>query len=139
MTKHVSRDAVRRIEVPKFASDSGCITVFDRADIIPFDIARVFVVRADEGQKRGSHAHRQCAQFLTCLNGACDVVCDDGEGRVSFRLEDPSVALLIPPSIWAEQTYLENNTSLIVLCDQSYDEADYIRDYDDFLKWKNGQ
>lgn len=136
MIQRVPNTAVKLINIPEFVTDSGRLSVFDQADVVPFDIARVFVVRADTGQKRGHHAHRECVQLLTCVNGACDVVCDDGAEHVTFRLNDPGVGLLIPPLVWAEQTYLEKGTVLLVLCDRSYDEMDYLSDYNEFLKWK---
>lgn len=136
MKKLFPISATQIIPVPKFANDSGYLAVYDRDNGIPFDIARVFVVRADGGQQRGRHAHRQCAQFLVCLHGACDVVCDDGVERVSFHLDGPKQGLFLPPSIWAHQNYLQDDTLLMVLCDHLYDEEDYFRQYGDFLSWR---
>ena len=102
----------------------------------PFAIERVFSVRASAGATRGRHAHRQCTQFLTCASGAIEIMCDDGSDRATYLLERPDRGLLVPKGIWAEQTYRTEGAVLLVLCDRAYDEADYIRDYSEFLKFR---
>jgi len=67
------------------------------------------------------------------------LICNDGENQDERLLSPESDAVLVPPGIWAEQDYLKDNSIIIVFCDQSYDESDYIRDYDEFLKWKKNQ
>ena len=129
-------DSVTIITVPKIDGDDGFLTVYEQGDAIPFDIVRVFVVGADGGQQRGRHAHKECTQLMVCLNGACEVTCDDGHSKSTFYLESPDKGLMVPPSIWSEQTYKNENTLLMVLCDRPFDENDYIRDYNAFIKWK---
>ena len=104
-----------------------------------FTVRRVFAVRAREVSERGRHAHKQCKQLMVCLTGRCNVMVDDGKNRKSVVLARPQDALYIPASIWAEQSYREPGTILMVLCDQLYDETDYIRDYDEFLGWRAGR
>lgn len=65
-------------------------------------------------------------------------MCDDGIERKTFRLDTPESALVIPPGIWAEQQYLESDTVLTVLCDKTYQESDYIRDYKQFTDYRSG-
>lgn len=110
------------------------VTVMESANL-PLDVKRIFIVKGNENEIRGRHAHRQVTQYLVCVHGACEVICDDGEQKKGFQLNAVNQALLLPPGIWAEQTYLEKDTTLMVACDALYDEADYIRDYAEFLQY----
>ncbi len=112
------------------------LTVMESLDL-PLDVKRIFVIKGNKNEIRGRHAHRQITQYLVCVHGVCDVLCDDGVDKKLFQLNSMNQALLLPPGIWAEQTYLEKDTTLMVACDALYDEADYLRDYDAFLKFRN--
>ena len=112
--------------------------VFD-SNIIPFAVCRIFTVSANADGKRGEHAHKKCNQLLICVSGALGLLCDDGEKRHTIQLESDSDGVWIPNGIWAEQTYLEDRSVLLVFCDQPYEESDYIRDYNEFLEWKKKQ
>ncbi len=116
--------------------DGDLVTAEGRSDNVPFSIARIFNVRADKGCTRGRHAHRECTQLLICTNGEVEVTCDDGSQTIVYVLNKVNYGLLIQPGIWAEQKYVKKNTVLTVLCDLEYDENDYIRDYEVFLKYK---
>ena len=120
---------VQLISLPYDFAENGDLAVMEGQRHVPFSIARVFVVRGFEGALRGRHAHMACTQFLTCPFGKVDVQCDDGQEVVSFVLDRPQIGLLIPPGIWAEQTYLIANSVLTVWCDRPYEQEDYIRDY----------
>jgi dTDP-4-dehydrorhamnose 3,5-epimerase-like enzyme len=128
--------AVDLVRLPHHFEDNGDLVVMEGMINVPFSIARVFVVRAPTGAIRGQHAHRVCAQFLTCPSGAVEVICDDGEQSVTHLLDHPNIGLLVPPGIWAQQTYRDPHSALTVLCDQPYDAADYIRDYRDFKAYR---
>lgn len=131
-----SIDDVRFINFPRFCDENGDLAVFEGRTVVPFDIRRVFVVSAYGGAVRGQHAHRDCAQLLVVLRGACSVLCDDGERKTTCELGGGGGGLLIPAGIWAEQTYIGNDSLLMVLCDQPYSEAEYIRDYGAFLHYR---
>ena len=129
---HYTVEDVKLIALPV---RNQALTVMESSNL-PLDVKRIFVVKGNEKEIRGHHAHRQVTQYLVCVHGACEVICDDGSQKKSFQLNVPNQALLIPPGIWAEQTYLEKDTTLMVACDALYDEADYIRDYDVFLDFQ---
>ncbi len=132
--------AVRLIELPNFKArqddSSGDLVVLEGNAKIPFDIARVFLVRASGGAIRGCHAHRQCVQFMVCSAGCIRVTCDDGAETATFTLDRPNLGLLVPPGIWAEQTYEKPHSILTVLCDRPYEEEDYIRDFEEFKAYR---
>jgi dTDP-4-dehydrorhamnose 3,5-epimerase-like enzyme len=124
------------IQLGRFTSPNGELIVAEVEKHIPTAIKRAFAIRAGLNAIRGQHAHRRCTQILVCLHGAVRVICDDGRDRQVVELNQPDQALLIPPSIWAEQLYLESPTILLVLCDRLFDEADYIRDRKEFEQYR---
>ena len=117
----------------------GFLSVYE-SDDLPFKVKRVFsVVNLQRGSKRGLHAHKKCNQLISCIAGEINLICDNGKKREERLLSPHIDAILIPAGIWAEQDYLEDNSVIIVFCDNSYDENDYIRDYDEYLKWKRNK
>jgi dTDP-4-dehydrorhamnose 3,5-epimerase-like enzyme len=122
---------VKLIELPYLKENNGDLVVVE-GEIIPFSIKRVFNVRQQKGDIRGKHAHLHCSQLLICTNGAVEVKCDDSRTTEIYVLDKPNFGLFIPPGIWADQKYIENNTILTVLCDRPFEEADYLRNYEDF-------
>lgn len=126
----------RYVEVPARTRDGGTLVAWQQPDA-PFAVARVFTVTAPANAVRGNHAHKRCAQFLVCAQGRIEVGCFDGEKSAKFLLEAPNRGLLVPPGVFATETYLTDGALLMVLCDQPYDEADYLRGEDNFRAWRN--
>ena len=123
------------IRVPRYPDDNGTLCVYQSGSDVPFQIRRVFSVRAKTHDIRGDHAHKRCTQFLVCLAGCLQVTCDNGVESTNFVLDEMDTGLFIPPRIWARQEYLKDDSVLMVLCDREYEEDDYIRDYGAFLAW----
>jgi dTDP-4-dehydrorhamnose 3,5-epimerase-like enzyme len=133
-------DDLQKIELTQLTqniAENGELTVIEGLKEVPYEIRRVFFVRANVGAIRGMHAHRECSQFLICLMGQIKVVCDDGLVKRDFELNNLSSGLMIPPGIWATQIYSSTNSVLAVLCDKTYDPNDYIREYDEFLSYRS--
>jgi oxalate decarboxylase/phosphoglucose isomerase-like protein (cupin superfamily) len=102
---------------------------------LPFEMKRIFYLYdVPTGESRGAHAHKTLKQFLICLSGSFDVQVDDGSSREVIHLNRPWKGLYIPPMIWAAETNFDPGTICLVLASNSFDETDYYRDYDDFLK-----
>ena len=132
--------AIKLINFDYYKENDGDLVVAEgHSDNVPFSIARIFNVRANKGSTRGRHAHRECTQLLICTNGEVKVICDDGKETSIYILDKPNLGLLIVPGIWSEQKYIKENTVLTVICDSPYSEADYIRNYKYFLKYKHGK
>ena len=127
---------VKDLTLPSRARENGELVVAEAHKECPYTIARVFTVRAAAGAVRGRHAHRQCSQFMICVHGAIEVTCDDGAAQKTFSLDRGNKALLVPPGIWATETYLVDGSVLSVLCDRPYEEDDYMRDFEAFLEWR---
>jgi dTDP-4-dehydrorhamnose 3,5-epimerase-like enzyme len=116
-------------------SSMGYLTIAENIDL-PFKIERIFwTYYTPESIVRGRHAHYKTEQLLIAVSGRIIVSTDDGKGNVeSFVLEDPSKAVYIPPNVWHTMQYSHTAIQL-VLASCSYDELDYIRDYNDFIKF----
>ena len=125
--------SVKLIEFPTFKEDNGELSVFEYGNqFVPFSIKRIFNVKSEIGSVRGKHAHRLCSQLLICSNGAIEVLCDDSVNQNVFMLDKPNYGLLVPPGIWAEERYIEHNSTMTVICDRIYEAEDYISDYELF-------
>ena len=128
--------SVELIKFPIFEEDNGELSVFEQNfDAIPFLIKRIFNVRSEINSIRGMHAHRLCSQLLICSNGSIEVFCDDSVDQKVFLLDQPNLGLLVPPGIWAEQKYIQKNSSMTVICDRLFEPEDYISDYDNFKEF----
>ncbi len=124
----------RLVKLPKHMDDEGGgLLVVAEASQLPFIFQRMFAIAAPAGAMRGRHAHRLCSQLIMCVRGGADVVCDDANDRKTFALDRPEIALLVPPGLWLEINFKQQDSVLIVLCDRAFEEADYIRDYAEFL------
>ena len=125
------------IELPKIENRSGNLTSIQNSIEIPFDIKRIFYLYDIPGGKdRGAHAHLECHQFLIAGSGSFDVLLDDGKSKKLVTLNQPYKGLHIPPGIWASEINFSSGSICLVLASHKYDEHDYIREYDKFLKHK---
>ena len=124
------------VELPRHTRADGEVVVADAAAQVPFQIQRMFVLAAPAGAKRGRHAHRLCSQFMICVNGAVNVVCEDGSEQRTFTLDRRNLALLVPPRIWNTVNFRDDASVVAVLCDRPYEDHDYIRDYAEFLSFR---
>lgn len=124
----------RWIQLEKFSDADGALTPIESERHIPFTIRRVFYFYdVPVAERRGAHAHREQHQVLICVAGGFDVILDDGVRRQSVSLFEPWHVLYLPPLLWVEQVNFRGGTVGLVLASDFYDEADYIRDYDQYL------
>lgn len=115
----------------------GDISVGEFERDVPFQPKRYFLVfDVPSSQTRGEHAHRKCHQFLLAVAGTVSVVVDDGIRREEVQLDRPNVGLLIPAGIWGIQYKYSSDAVLLVFASEHYDADDYIRNYDDFLRFR---
>lgn len=122
-------------QLPKVVDIRGSLTVGEFERSIPFAAKRYFMVfDVPSVETRGEHAHRECHQFLICVSGQVSVVADDGRTRREFLLDRPDIGLHLPPLTWGIQYKYSEDAVLLVFASHYYDNADYIRDYDEFRK-----
>lgn len=133
MKNHLSD--CRIIELPKMTDPRGNLTFIEEQKNIPFLLKRIFYIYdVPTGESRGAHAHHKLEQFLICISGSFDVELDDGQKKKKIHLNRPWQGLYVPSLIWAAETNFDPGSVCIVLVSNYYDENDYIRDYDKFLR-----
>jgi SAM-dependent methyltransferase len=129
-------DSIRHI---KFWQEdlNGVLTVFPGSDSagVPFPIARIFTIAGVPVKgSRANHAHRGCSQMLACLSGRVEITVDDGLNTKAIEIVADGTAVLIPPLLWNSVIFDGPSTVLMVICDEPYDPADYIRDREEYLR-----
>ena len=130
-------DDVQLIEVPKAHDVRGNLSVIE-GNTIPFDIKRVYYLYdIPTASLRGGHAHKNLIQLLVALSGSFDVVLKDGISEKIITLNKPNFGLLIQSGIWRELQNFSSGSVCLVIASDVYSEDDYVREYDDFLLFKN--
>lgn len=123
-------------ELNKMHDTEGNLTFMYENVHVPFPINRVFYsYDIPGGEDRGAHAHKQCHQFLIAASGSFEVVLDDGINKRTVLLNRPFWGLHVPPGIWASEQGFSSGSICLVLASHGYDADDYIRNYDDYLKY----
>ncbi|MDO4988577.1 MAG: FdtA/QdtA family cupin domain-containing protein [Synergistes sp.] len=127
------------INIATIAADgAGQISFFEANIDIPFEIKRIYYIsRVPKDAKRGGHAHKELKQLLFCPYGSVKMLLDDGKNREEIIMDDPAVGLVIDKPVWREMRWLEKNSVLCVAASDYYTPEDYIRDYDEFIEYKN--
>lgn len=116
--------------------ERGQLISLEEYNDIPFEIKRVyFMYDTKEGVVRGHHAHKSLEQILVCIHGTCKILMDNGKEKKIVHLEKPYEGLYIPNNIWREMYDFSEDAVLMCFASQVYDESDYIRNYDEFLKF----
>lgn len=134
-------DDVRIIELPKFADPRGNLSFVEQLNHIPFEIMRTYwIYDVPGGEARGGHAFRKNEEFIVALSGAFDVIVDDGATNKMFTLNRSYYGLYVPAGLWREMKNFSTNSLALEFGSIHYDEKDYVRSYDEFLKLKsNGE
>lgn len=123
------------VELPKISDPRGNLTFVEGGVHVPFDIARVYYLYdVPGGAERGGHAHRALEQLIVAMSGSFDVVLDDGRQQRRFHLNRSYVGLYVCPMIWRELDNFSSGSVCMVLASNRYDEGDYYRDYDQYLR-----
>lgn len=121
------------IELGKNHHANGNLTVVENGMQVPFDIKRVYYLYdVPGGEERGGHSHKALKQFIVAISGAFDVVIDDGINQRTITLNRPYQGLLIVPGIWRVINNFSSGAVCLVIASEHYDEADYVRDYQEF-------
>ncbi|RYJ38491.1 sugar 3,4-ketoisomerase [Flavobacterium anhuiense] len=133
----INNNGIQIIPIPKIEERRGNLSVIEN-DTIPFDIKRVYYLYdVPTGSERGGHAHKDLQQFLVALSGSFDVVINDGKEETIITLNKPYEGLLIKSGIWRELRNFSSGSICLVVASEVYIEEDYIRDFDEFVKYAN--
>ena len=122
------------IDLPKIADPRGNLTFIETGTHIPFYIQRVYYLYdVPGGAERGGHAHKALDQLIIAMSGSFDIVLDDGYKKKRYHLNRSYFGLYVCPMIWRELDNFSSGSVCLVLASNRYDEADYFRNYDEFL------
>ena len=125
------------LHLKQIGDRNGHITAINNNIDLPFTIKRIFYLYdIPGGESRGAHAHKECHQFLVAASGSFEVLLDDGVTKRQVLINRPDLGLHIPPGIWASEINFSSGSICLVLASHEYDESDYIRGYEDFVKFK---
>lgn len=128
---------VKIVELPRFLDVRGNLSFVEQLNHIPFEIKRTYwIYDVPGGEARGGHAFKQNQEFIIALSGSFDVVIDDGENKKTFTLNRSYYGLYVPAGLWRVMNNFSTNSLALEFGSEHYNQEDYIRDYDGFLKLK---
>ena len=127
------------VELDKHHSNRrGNLTVVENGQTLPFDVKRVYYLYdVPGGESRGAHAHRDLEQFIVAASGSFKVTLDDGNCKRSFFLNRPYQGLYVKPGMWRDLDDFSSGAVCMVLASDVYKKEDYIRDYNEFIEFRN--
>ena len=123
------------IDLPRFADARGILISLE---VVPFDVRNVFFLHSVVSE-RGGHAHRKTRQLIVAVAGSFSVQASDGSETVRYELLDPCRALYVPPMHWLRLRDFTNSAVCLVLTDAPHDDADYLRDWDEFVALRRAE
>ena len=135
--KHTTVHECRIVDIRKYTDNRGYLSVIEGGDDIPFEIKRIYYLYMVPEAARGAHAHKQLQQLLVATSGSVDITLDDGKEKKTFHLDRPWKGLLVVPGLWRDLDNFSGGTVLLCLASEHYEAEDYIRDYNEFLEYKN--
>ena len=128
------------VQLPKIEDVRGNLTFVESQGAIPFDIKRVYYLYdVPGGASRAAHGHRELQQLVIAMAGSFDITIDDGLKKTTYSLNRSYYGLYIPPMSWRDLDNFSSGAVCLVLASEFYDESDYFRDYDQFIKAAKGE
>ena len=126
------------VELPNLGDDRGSLIVAESNKNVPFEVKRFYyILDAKPDVPRGFHAHKELMQLAFCIKGSCNMIMDNGVEKQQVRIDKSNIGLMIPPMVWHEMHDFSKDCVMLVLASDYYDEADYIRNYDEFINEAN--
>lgn len=126
---------VKSIDLPKFLDARGNLSFIEGEKHVPFKIERVYwIYDVPGGEVRGGHAFKEQQELIVALSGSFDVEVDDGKQKQKFSLNRSYFGLYIPAGLWRQMQNFSTNSVALVLSSTVYNEQDYIRDYEQYIK-----
>ena len=126
---------VNLIHLPPISDDRGSLVAVEANKTVPFNIKRAYYIFGGKRDiARGFHAHKALQQLAICLMGSCRISLDDGRNKEEVLLASPTNGLMIQHLVWHEMYDFSDDCVLLVLADNYYDEDDYIREYNEFIR-----
>lgn len=133
MTNIIQTKLSHIIEIPKI-QDEGFLCFAEEGKHIPFSIKRFYYIfDVDNGAVRGKHAHKENLQILFCLRGSIKIILDNGIEKEEIILDQPNQGIFLDKMMWHDMTDFKEDTLLLIVANDVYNESDYIRDYETFI------
>lgn len=131
----MSVDSCKIIELPKLTDPRGNLSFIESNKHVPFEIKRVYYTYdIPGGETRGGHAHKKLQQLIIAVHGSFDIILDDGTRKRIVHLNRSNTGLFLTKMIWREITNFSSGSVCLALASEFYDEGDYYRDYNEFIK-----
>jgi len=128
------------IKLPRILDDRGNLSIIEELIHVPFKIKRTYwIYDVPGGERRGGHAYKKHREFIVALSGSFDVILHDGKKEFRFNLNRSYYGLYVPPMFWREMDNFSTNALALVVADDSYDEDEYIRDFEEFTQKRYGE
>lgn len=125
------------IQLPKYLDARGNLSVIEELKEIPFKIERTYwIYDVPGGEHRGGHAYKENQEFIVAMSGSFDVIIDDGKEKQTFHLNRSYYGLYVPKGLWREMDNFSTNSLALVLSSTKYDVNDYVRDYEEYKRFK---
>ena len=125
------------LPLSKIHNRAGNITIVEGQKNIPFDVRRIYYLYdIPGGEDRGGHAHKELYQLIVAASGSFNVLLDDGKNKKIATLNRPDYGLMVVPGIWRELFEFSSGAICLVLASHKYDKNDYIRNYDQFVNFR---
>jgi dTDP-4-dehydrorhamnose 3,5-epimerase-like enzyme len=135
----MSINNLKTIKLPKITDQRGNLTFIESERHIPFKIKRVYYLYdVPGGTSRGGHGHKKLHQVIIALSGSFDITLDDGNEKKLINMNRSYEGLYVPPMMWRDLDNFSSGSVCMVLASEFYDEADYFRDYNEFLNSARG-
>lgn len=135
MKKSVAKGLYKIVHFQTLGDDRGSLIAIEEGYNTPFEIKRIYYIfDTKQGVERGFHAHKNLKQIAIAVSGSCTFILDNGDNREEVNLNNPNNGLYIEGLIWREMKDFTKDCVLLVIASEHYDEKDYIRDYQQFLK-----
>ena len=126
------------ISLPKVIDPRGNLTMVEGNEHVPFAISRVYwVYDVPGGESRGGHAHKHCRSLIIAVSGSFNVTLDNRKEKTTYHLNHPYSGLLVETGLWRTLDDFSSGAVCLVIAEDPFDEEDYIRDYDEFLTYRN--
>ncbi len=127
---------VNVVEFKEISDSRGSLFFGEFGKQIPFEVKRFFsIYNVLSGESRGNHAHKECKQSIMCFSGKVDIVCDNGITRAKYHLNKKNKCINLESKIWTSLYNFSDDAVVVVFASDYYEEADYLRDYEDFLNY----
>tara|TARA_B110000902_G_scaffold258605_1_gene328614 strand:- start:169 stop:579 length:411 start_codon:yes stop_codon:yes gene_type:complete len=126
-------EGVKIIELPKILDKRGNLSFFENSNQIPFDIKRTYwIYDVPAGELRGSHAFKKSHEFIIALSGSFDIILNDGNKEKKYSLNRSYHGVYVPNLLWRRLENFSTNSLALIVSSISYDDNDYIRDFEEF-------